>query len=107
MGWGCWSASHCWVVCFAHAVHLCVCVCGVLFMEKLHCSVIWLMYGPQLPHKNRGRNLFKFTVTQIQTPACMDTHTINNAGNAIELAARLNWVYKVGIYTASCLHTEI
>lgn len=31
----------------------CVCLSGrggVLFMGKLHSSVIWLIYGPQLPH---------------------------------------------------------
>lgn len=33
-----------------YCVCMYVCVGGVLFMGKLHSSVIWLIYGPQLPH---------------------------------------------------------
>ena len=43
----------CMCVCFFLCVCECVCVCvwgGLLFMGKLHSSVIWLIYGPQLPH---------------------------------------------------------
>lgn len=29
---------------------VCMCVGGVLFMGKLHSSVIWVIYRPQLPH---------------------------------------------------------
>lgn len=75
-----------------------VCVGGVLFMGKLQSSAIWLIYRLQLPHLTVRIEADEITGSLIQTNSHtsahihlhMHGHTLNNAGNATELAARLN-----------------
>lgn len=72
-GWGCLSVCHCCVLLFA----LCVCVWvgGVLFMGKLHSSVITLIYGPQLPQLTVRIEADEIKGSLVQTDGLTNTPT--------------------------------
>lgn len=70
---------------FAQCVYGCVCVGGVLFMGKLHSSVMWLIYRPQLPHLTVRIEADEITGPLTHTHTSMNTHLIM-------LGIPLNWL---------------
>lgn len=74
-----------------------VCVGGVLFMGKVHDSVITLIYGPQLPHLTKNNGSPNQGISHSNTHMNLHIYKHSSSGDTLDSAAYLSEVLKAGM----------